>query len=183
MENPQNVSFFFTPRPPKTATGHFFQTFFKIGQTMTFQCSILYSKVNLRLLNTFLMLFWFFIHFPILYGDLKSPNTPKLAKMAHFCPYRPVRPIAVLGRFFQSRPNGPRMLSAVRRCISGTQRRYFYTLFTSDDILEPLKHLWKNLSKLIRTMKFPLYFPYWHIREKSNIFAFISKCFQEHQGL
>ena len=139
----------------------FFQTFFKICQTMTFQCSILYSKVNLRLLNTFLMFLWFFIHPPTPYGALKSPNTPKLAKMAHFCPYMLVGPIAVLGRFFQSRPNGPRMLPEVCRSISGTQRRYFYSLFTSDDILELLMLL-ETLGEKRKNMRF---FPYGPVRE------------------
>ena len=153
-----NVFFYFLP---KTATGHFFQTFFKICQTMTFQCSILYSKVNLRLLNTFLMFLWFFIHPPTPYGALKSPNTPKLAKMTNFCPYRLVGPIAVLGRFFQSRPNGPRMLPEVCRSISGTQRRYFYSLFTSIDILE-LLILLELLGEKRKNMRF---FPYGPVRE------------------
>ena len=78
--------FFFYP-PPNRASDLFFWTFSKIDQTKSFQWSIMFSKVNLRLLNTF---FDIIFAFHGLFDSLRHEKVMRTAKIAIFWPFCPI---------------------------------------------------------------------------------------------
>ena len=103
-------TFFLTP--PNLVIGPFFGIFFKIDQTKQFQWSIMYSKVNQRLLNTFLILFSHFIHFLALQLTKKRKswqNLPFLLFLALLTPLQQYGPLTYFGVIFQSCSSCPQM--------------------------------------------------------------------------
>ena len=89
----------FSP-PPNRALKQFFWTFFKIAQTKSFQWSIMYSKVNQRFLNTFLILFSHFKHFSTLHSTQKPWRPPKSLFLGLLEPIRRSKPLCHFWDYF-----------------------------------------------------------------------------------
>ena len=70
----------------------FVDFFFQSDQNIPFQCPISLPKGNLMSLNTFLTLFWYFIHF---YAPKSHSEVMRSSKMAYFSPLGPYRQSAV----------------------------------------------------------------------------------------
>ena len=70
--------------PPQIEYRIYFWTFSKIDETKSFQWSIIFSKVILRLLNTFLILFSHFTRFSPPYGTKKSQGMQNWLFFGHF---------------------------------------------------------------------------------------------------
>ena len=105
----------------KTVIGPFFGIFFKIDQTKQFQWSIMYSKVNQRLLNTFLILFSHFIHFLALQLTKKRRSWQNLQFFAIFSlsgPFTVVRPADLFwGDFSKLLQLSPNVICGSYKCL------------------------------------------------------------------
>ena len=150
-------NFFFTP-PPNRGSDLFFWTFSKIDQTKSFQWSIMFSKVNLRLLNTFLILFLHSTHFSTLYDTKKSRGPKKWLFFGYFSLQGPYRAKWPKNSHF-CRPRDffvPQRVEKCVKCKNNIKNVFSNLKLTLENIMDHWNDLvWSIFEKVQKNMSGP----------------------------